>query len=73
MKLRIKHPGTAPSGRNDPIQPAMSVDIGPSSSGLFFDINNGSAGDSHPIFKPRAKNRMFAIRKEGNGITLSLL
>lgn len=68
MKLRIKHPGTAPIDRNDPIQPAISGDIGPSCSGLFFDINNGNAGDNHPKFKPRAKNRMFARKSENAGL-----
>lgn len=53
----------APNDINDPIKPAMSVDIGPSSSGLFLDISKGNAGENHPVFKPSAKNIMQAKKK----------
>lgn len=44
---------------DEPIQPAISCDTGPSLSGLFSERNNGNAVANHATLEPIEKVPMF--------------
>lgn len=52
-------PKMAPIARNEPIQPAVSWDMGPSNRGLGIVLITGSAGEYHPMLHPWLKVRML--------------
>lgn len=60
IAINIKLPKKPPIYVADPTHDAISLFIGPLTSGVSFDCKTSSDGESHPIDPPCAKHARFA-------------